>query len=342
MSTAYDEMRHGGALSEGYRDVARWLDETPVEDLRLRLAEAENLFKRIGITFAVYGEGGDPERLIPFDLIPRVFSAREWARVNNGVIQRARALNAFLLDVYTKGEVFEAGIVPRDVVDANEAFCKPMVGFTPPQGVYTHIVGTDLVRTGPDDFYVLEDNCRTPSGVSYMLENRQIMTRLFPDLFEEAPVRPVSDYPGLLRQTLAEVAPDRCPGKPTIVLLTPGHFNSAYYEHSFITDEMGVPLVMGSDLFVEDGLCYMRTTLGPERVDVIYRRIDDDFLDPQAFNPASMLGVPGLMEAYKTGGVTIVNAPGGGIADDKAIYTYVPDLIRFYLGEEAILPNVPT
>ncbi|MGR3491797.1 MAG: circularly permuted type 2 ATP-grasp protein [Shimia sp.] len=342
MGDAFNEMRHAGVLADSYRDVAAWLDAMSLDDLQLKSAEAENLFRRIGITFAVYGEGGDPDRLIPFDPIPRVFSAREWQTIDTGVIQRAKALNAFLLDVYNAGECFKAGIVPREVVEANKALTPLMQGFTPPQEIYTHIIGTDLVRTGPDEYYVLEDNCRTPSGVSYMLENRQIMSRLFPEVFQAAPVRPVSDYPALLRQTLEEVAPARCSGKPTVAILTPGHFNSAYYEHSFIADEMGAMLVMGSDLFVEDGLVYARTTLGPERVDVIYRRIDDDFLDPQAFRPESMLGVPGIIDAYKSGGVTIVNAPGAGIADDKAIYTYVPDLIEFYLGEKPILPNVPT
>ena len=338
----FDEMGQGGDTRPCYRIVRDWLDATPVTSLHLKRSEAEALFRRIGITFAVYGEGGDPERLIPFDLIPRVFSAQEWERVERGVLQRAAALNAFLADIYGAREVFRAGIVPEDLILKNSVYQPQMEGFTPPGGIYTHIVGTDLVRTGPDEFFVLEDNCRTPSGVSYMLENRQIMMRLFPELFSTGQVRPVSDYPDLLRQTLSEVAPPACSGAPKIAVLTPGHYNSAYYEHSFIADEMGVPLVVGSDLVVEDGKVYMRTTLGLERLDVIYRRIDDDFLDPLAFRPESLLGVPGIMDAYKRGGVTLVNAPGTGIADDKAVYHFIPELIRFYLGEVPVLPNVPT
>lgn len=338
----FDEMGHGGKVRPCYQTVAEWLGKTSVSQLHLKRSEAEALFRRIGITFAVYGEGGDPERLIPFDLIPRVFSALEWQTIEKGVLQRTLALNAFIGDMYGAQEAISAGVVPEEIVLKNTAYLPQMEGFTPPGGVYAHIVGTDLVRTEEDGFFVLEDNCRTPSGVSYMLENRQIMQRLCPELFGKGKVRPVSDYPDLLRQTLAEVAPVKCDGPPTIAVLTPGHFNSAYYEHSFISDEMGVPLLVGSDLFVDEGLVYMRTTMGPQRVDVIYRRIDDDFLDPQTFRPDSALGVPGLFEAYKSGGVTLVNAPGTGIADDKAIYHFVPDLIRFYLGEEAILPNVPT
>lgn len=342
MNEPFDEMTANGAVRPAYRVVADWLKELDPDARALKAAEAEALFRRIGITFSVYGEGGDPERLIPFDLIPRVFSALEWQRIEAGVIQRAKALNLFIHDIYHEQAVLKDGILPRDMVLGNEAFVDLMKGFTPPGGVYTHIVGTDLVRTGEDDVFVLEDNCRTPSGVSYMLENRQIMLRLFPELFDGVPVRPVGDYPDLLRQTLSEVAPASCDGTPVVGVLTPGHFNSAYYEHSFIADGMGAPLVVGSDLVVEDGLVYMRTTLGLKRIHVLYRRIDDAFLDPKAFNPDSLLGVPGLMEAYLSGGVTIVNAPGAGIADDKAIYCYVPELIQYYLGEEAILPNVPT
>ncbi|MEM9837677.1 MAG: circularly permuted type 2 ATP-grasp protein [Pseudomonadota bacterium] len=342
-SVFFDEMRLGDDIRPEYAAVADWLSRLSVDDLKTKHAEAEALFRKIGITFAVYGEGGDPERLIPFDLVPRVFSGPEWDRIDAGVKQRAQALNLFLADIYNEGEVFAAGVVPREAVLKNEAYQPLMAGFKPPGGVYTHVVGIDLVRTGPEEFFVLEDNCRTPSGVSYVLENRAIMTRLFPDLFRQGTIRPVDDYSDLLRRTLNEVAPPEYLGrKPNVVVLTPGHYNSAYYEHSFLAYEMAVPLVQGSDLFVEDGIVYMRTTLGPERVDVIYRRIDDDFLDPRAFRPDSQLGVPGLMEAYMAGTVTIANAPGGGVADDKAIYTYMPDIIRFYLGEDAILPNVPT
>jgi uncharacterized circularly permuted ATP-grasp superfamily protein len=279
---------------------------------------------------------------MPFDMFPRVFTQSEWTRLDRGIKQRARALNAFLVDVYGRGEIIRAGRVPGPLVYQNEAYEKAVVGFVPPRGVYSHIVGIDLVRTGPGDFFVLEDNCRTPSGVSYMLENREIMMRVFPDLFRENRIEPVDSYPDLLRRTMASVAPAKCDGDPTIVILTPGHFNSAYYEHSFLADLMGVELVEGADLFVENGFVWMRTTEGPRKVDVIYRRIDDAFLDPLCFRPDSMLGIPGLMDVYRSGGVTIASAPGAGVADDKAIYTYVPEMIRFYLGEEPILQNVPT
>jgi uncharacterized circularly permuted ATP-grasp superfamily protein len=275
-------------------------------------------------------------------MFPRVFSALEWHRLERGIKQRARALNAFLADVYGRGEIIKAGRIPGELVWRNEAYEKAVVGITPPKGVFSHIVGIDLVRTGPEDFVVLEDNCRTPSGVSYMLENREIMMRMFPELFRENRIEPVENYPGLLRRTLASVAPLKCDRDPCVVILTPGHFNSAYYEHSFLADLMGVELVEGQDLFVEGEFVWMRTTEGPKRVDVIYRRIDDAYLDPLCFRPDSMLGVPGLMDVYRSGGVSICSAPGAGVADDKAVYTYVPDMVRFYLGEEPILQNVPT
>ena len=338
----FDEMTQDGQVRDGYQVVADWLKKADLDDLAVKRAEAEAIFRRMGITFAVYGDGGDPERLIPFDLIPRVFTAAEWDIIERGVKQRAKALNLYIADVYGPGECIKAGVVPEELVRQNDAYLKMMTGFTPPLSVYAHIVGVDLVRTGPEEFFVLEDNCRTPSGVSYVLENREVMTRLFPELFSARNIRPVDGYPNLLRRTLFESAPPACSGTPNIVVLTPGHFNSAYYEHCFIADEMGAPLVRGEDLFVEDGLVYMRTTVGPERVDVIYRRIDDDFLDPRAFRPDSTLGVPGLMEAYLRGGVTLVNAPGSGVADDKAIYIYMPEIIRFFLGEEPVIPNVPT
>ncbi len=339
---SFDEMRHDGAVRDPYRQVADWLSGIDLETLRQRQVEAEAIFRRIGITFAVYGEGGDPERLIPFDLIPRVFSAREWEKIDRGVKQRARALNLFVHDVYHEQEIFKAGIVPRRMITGNDAYLGCMQGFSPPLDVYAHIVGVDLVRTGPEDFFVLEDNTRTPSGVSYVLENRATMTRLFPELFSTGQVRPVDGYSDLLRRTLAECAPPACEGPPCIVVMTPGHFNSAYYEHSFIADEMGVDLVTGSDLFVENQRVYMRTTTGPQRVDVIYRRIDDSFLDPGVFRADSTLGVTGLMDAYLAGGVTLVSAPGAGISDDKAIYCYMPEIIRFYLAEEPVIPNVLT
>jgi uncharacterized circularly permuted ATP-grasp superfamily protein len=338
----FNEMYHGGAVRPPYARLEDWTRAMPSEFRQMKQAEAEALFRRIGITFAVYGEGGDPDRLIPFDMFPRVFTGSEWGRLERGIKQRARALNAFLVDIYGRGEIVRAGRIPARLVYQNAAYEKAVAGFLPPKGVYSHVVGVDLVRTGPDEFFVLEDNCRTPSGVSYMLENREIMMRMFPDLFRANRIEPVDQYPMLLRRTLASVAPQKCSGEPTVVILTPGHFNSAYYEHSFLADLMGVELVEGQDLFVEGEFVWMRTTEGPRKVDVIYRRIDDAYIDPLCFRPDSMLGIAGLMDVYRSGGVTICSAPGAGVADDKAVYTYVPDMIRFYLGEEPILKNVPT
>ncbi len=342
MTPPFNEMFQGTSVRPPYMRLEDWVRAMPQELRSLKQAEAEALFRRIGITFAVYGEGGDPDRLIPFDMFPRVFSAGEWARLEKGIKQRARALNAFLVDVYGRGEIVRAGRIPAKLVYQNEAYEKAVVGIVPPKGVYSHIVGIDLVRTGPDEFFVLEDNCRTPSGVSYMLENREIMMRMFPDLFRENRIEPVDTYPEKLRRTLASVAPAKCKGEPVVVILTPGHFNSAYYEHSFLADLMGVELVEGQDLFVDGEYVYMRTTEGPRRVDVIYRRIDDAYIDPLCFRPDSMLGIPGLMDVYRSGGVSICSAPGAGVADDKAVYCYVPEMVRFYLGEEPILNNVPT
>lgn len=335
-------MENADGVRSPYRSVADWIEETGTELLTRRREEAEAIFRKIGITFAVYGEGGDPERLIPFDLIPRVFSASEWSLLENGIRQRARALNAFLYDIYHRGEIIKAGIVPAPLVYQNAAYLPQMVGFSPPGRVYSQIVGIDIVRTGPDKFQVLEDNCRTPSGVSYMLENREIMTRMFPDIFTGGPVRSVDHYPDELLRTLMEVAPAACTGEPTVVLLTPGSLNSAYYEHSFLADLMGIELVEPKDLFVDDARVWMRTTHGPKQVDVIYRRIDDDYLDPLTFRPDSLLGIPGMFDAYRAGYVNICSAPGAGVADDKAIYIYVPEMIRFYLREEPILENIQT
>jgi uncharacterized circularly permuted ATP-grasp superfamily protein len=341
--SAFDEMWAAKDVARpAYQELAKWLARTPIEILRAKREEAERLFRRIGITFAVYTEGGDPERLIPFDIIPRTIDAAEWATLERGLKQRVRALNAFLADLYGKREIVAAGIVPEALVMQNPMFLAAMQGFLPAGGVYTHVAGIDIVRTGIDEFYVLEDNCRTPSGVSYMLENRSVMMRLFPELFGENAVAPIARYPEDLLHTLRSVAPAHCPGDPTVVLLTPGQYNSAYYEHSFLADEMGVELVEGVDLVVDDAIVYKRTTQGLRRVDVIYRRIDDDFLDPLVFRADSALGVPGLMAAYRAGNVTLANAPGAGVADDKAVYVHVPDMIRFYLGEEPILKNVPT
>ena len=335
-------MYDGKRVRPAYAKLLDWVESTSPEALSQKQRQAEALFRRIGITFAVYGEGGDTERLIPFDMMPRVFTEYEWRRLERGVKQRARALNAFLYDVYHRAEITRAGIIPADLVFRNEAYEPAVVGIDPPAGVYSHIVGIDLVRTGPDEFFVLEDNCRTPSGVSYMLENREIMMRMFPDLFRATRIAPVDDYPDRLRRTLASVAPASCEGQPVSVLLSPGAFNSAYYEHSFLADQMGIELVEGQDLFVQGDFVYMRTTEGPKRVHVIYRRLDDSFLDPLCFRPESMLGVPGLTNVYRSGGVAIASAPGAGVADDKAVYIYVPEMIRFYLGEEPILKNVQT
>ncbi|MGE0828825.1 MAG: circularly permuted type 2 ATP-grasp protein [Hyphomonadaceae bacterium] len=339
----FDEMRGSdGATRPSYREVDAWLNETAHDLLAAKQIEAERLFRRVGITFAVYTEGGDPERLIPFDIIPRVIDADEWAHLSKGLTQRVAALNAFLKDVYSSREIIRAGIIPEALVLKNPGFEAHMQDLPVAGGIYTHVAGIDIVRTGPNEFYVLEDNCRTPSGVSYMLENRAVMMRLFPELFSRAGVAPISRYPEMLLQTLKSVAPPNCAGEPTVALLTPGQYNSAYYEHSFLADEMGVELVEGADLVVQDGKVFMRTTGGPKQVHVIYRRIDDDYLDPLAFRPDSALGVPGIMAAYRMGNVTLTNAVGAGVADDKAVYAYVPEMIRFYLGEAPILNNVPT
>ena len=345
---AFDEMRgdiHAGAspaVRDLYARVASWLASTPNEFLARRRTEAEFIFRRTGITFAVYSEGGDPDRLIPFDIIPRLIDADEWDFLRRGLAQRARALNAFLADAYGPRDFIRAGLIPEVLVTRNPAFVPYMNGFVVPGGTYTHVAGIDVVRTGTSAFYVLEDNCRTPSGVAYMLEDREVMMRLFPDLFRIHRVRPISHYPEELLRTLQSVAPPNAIGDPVVVLLTPGQYNSAYYEHSFLADEMGVELVEGPDLVVRDGIVHMRTTRGLQRVDVIYRRLDDAYLDPLAFRPDSVLGVPGLMAAYRAGNVTIANAPGTGIADDKAVYCYVPEMIRFFLGETPLLQNVPT
>jgi uncharacterized circularly permuted ATP-grasp superfamily protein len=338
---AFDEMGAPGECAH-YSLVREWLETTPPELFERKRREAEILFRRIGITFSVHAEGGDPERLIPFDIIPRVLSATEWQHLSRGLIQRVRALNAFIADVYHEREILRSGTLPSELILLNLSFHAEMQDFDPPSGAYTHVAGIDIVRVGPGDFFVLEDNCRTPSGVSYMLENREAMMRLFPDLYARHRIAPVSNYPEELRETLRSVAPVHCARDPVIAVLTPGPFNSAYYEHSFLADEMGVELVEGVDLVVDDGIVYMRTTEGLQRVDVIYRRIDDDFVDPLTFRPDSTLGCPGLFNAYRAGNVTLANAVGAGIADDKAVYPYVPEMIRFYLGEEPILRNVPT
>ncbi|MFN3854600.1 MAG: circularly permuted type 2 ATP-grasp protein [Phreatobacter sp.] len=341
--TAFDEMTLAdGSIRPAYRTLSDWLASIPASLLTTRSREAEALFRRIGITFAVYGDAASTERLIPFDVIPRVLTADEWSRLSVGLTQRVRAINAFLKDVYSRREILRAGIVPEDLVYRNPAFRPEMNQQPVPHDIYVMIAGIDIVRVDDQTFYVLEDNARTPSGVSYMLENREVMIRLFPDLFARHRVAPVENYPDDLLATMKSVAPRSASSDPTCVLLTPGLYNSAYYEHTFLADKLGVELVEGRDLFVKGDVVYMRTTEGPQRVDVIYRRLDDDFLDPLAFRPDSALGVPGLMSAYHAGNVTLANAVGTGVADDKAVYSYMPEIVKFYLGEEPVLKNVPT
>ncbi len=338
----FDEMRtEAGEIRPHYRALGEWLVDTPAERVAEKRREADLLFHRVGITFAVYGDDAGAERLIPFDTIPRVIPLEEWEALKRGLRQRVAALNRFLHDVYHGGEILKAGVIPAEQVLTNEAYQVAMLGLDLPNELYAHIAGVDLIRHDDGQYYVLEDNLRTPSGVSYMMENRKMMMRLFPELFDRQHVHPVEHYPGLLLETLRAAAPARA-RDPVVVVLTPGQYNSAYFEHAFLAQQMGVELVEGSDLFVKDGFLYMRTTAGSQRVDVIYRRVDDAFLDPLAFRPDSLLGVPGLLSVYRAGNVGLANAIGTGVADDKSTYPYVPDMIRFYLGEEPILKNVPT
>jgi uncharacterized circularly permuted ATP-grasp superfamily protein len=342
-----------GEVRDHYLAYARWLQAQDPQTMAARREEAEMIFRRVGITFAVYGDKdedantdeGGTERLIPFDLIPRVIAASEWKSMEAGLVQRVTALNRFIHDVYHDQEILKAGVVPREQIERNAQFRPEMVGVDVPNQIYSHISGIDIVRApdsaGNGEYYVLEDNLRVPSGVSYMLEDRKMMMRLFPELFSQHRVAPVAHYPDLLLETLRASSPATT-AEPTVVVLTPGMYNSAYFEHAFLAQQMGVELVEGQDLFVKDKFVYMRTTRGPKRVDVIYRRVDDDFLDPKVFRPSSTLGCAGLMDAYKAGHVAICNAVGTGVADDKSIYPYVPDMIKFYLGEEPILKNVPT
>ncbi|WP_109467645.1 circularly permuted type 2 ATP-grasp protein [Albibacillus kandeliae] len=341
--TFFDEMKGvEGSTRPAYAAYHDWFRQQDPDRLTKKSLDAEAFFRRTGITFNVYGQAEAQERLIPFDLVPRILAQREWSKLAKGIEQRVAAINAFLHDIYNRQEILRAGRVPKDLIANNEAFLPQMVGFSPPGQVYTHIVGTDIVRTGEGDFFVLEDNARTPSGVSYMLENRETMLQMFPELFSKIKVQPVSDYPKNLRRSLAACAPAGAGPKPTIAVLTPGIYNSAYFEHSFLADQMGAELVEGHDLRVVDGHIAMRTTQGYKQIDVLYRRVDDEFLDPLTFNPDSMLGVPGIMDIYRAGNITIANAPGSGIADDKAIYSYMPDIVEFYTGEKAILKNVET
>lgn len=342
-SANFDEMFDaGGATRPAYADFCEWYGEQDPSWLKRQNVEAERFFRRTGITFNVYGEAAGEERLIPFDMIPRIITASEWRQLSKGIEQRVRALNAFLHDLYHRREIIRAGKFPSRLIERNSAFLPEMVGFTPPGGIYTHIVGIDLIRTGPGEFMVLEDNARTPSGVSYMLENRETMMAMFPELFTRVQVRPVSDYPRRLARSLAACTPRRASDRPVVAVLTPGIYNSAYFEHAFLADQMGAELVEGSDLRVIDGRIAMRTTCGYEPIDVLYRRVDDEFLDPLTFNPNSVLGVPGIMDVYRAGGITIANAPGTGLSDDKAIYSFMPEIVEFYTGEKPILKNVPT
>ncbi len=354
MKSAFDEMHAAGAeVREHYRTYERWLQRQPREAMQARREEAEMIFRRVGITFAVYGakdeeaslDNGGTERLIPFDLIPRVIPEPEWTAMDAGLAQRVTALNRFLHHINHGQEILAAGIVPAEQVLKNAQFRPEMMNVAVPGNVYSHIAGIDIVRAGnPDgsgDYYVLEDNLRVPSGVSYMLENRKMTMRLFPELFNMHRIAPVAHYPDLLLETLRAVAPAGV-SEPTVVVLTPGMYNSAYFEHAFLAQQMGVELVEGQDLMVREGFVYMRTTQGPKRVDVVYRRVDDDFLDPRAFRPDSTLGCAGLLDVYRAGNIALCNAIGTGIADDKSIYPYVPRMIEFYLGEKPILNNVPT
>ncbi|WP_415870129.1 circularly permuted type 2 ATP-grasp protein [Aeromonas caviae] len=336
----YDEMLlTDNQFRDHYHAYLSWLHQTDEKSIERKREEADLLFRRVGITFNVYGDGDGAERLIPFDSIPRIIPAREWQHLDKGIRQRVTALNAFLHDIYHDQRILKAGVIPAAQILTNAQYQPCMQGVDLHRDTYVHITGVDIIRNHDGEYYVLEDNLRTPSGVSYMLENRKMMMRLFPELFHNQPIAPVERYPALLLQTLRESSPV---DNPCVVVMTPGRFNSAYFEHCFLAQQMGVELVESADLVVKDGQVLMRTTTGLKRVDVIYRRIDDDFLDPLAFNPDSLIGVPGLLSVYRAGGVVLANAIGTGVADDKSIYPYVPEMIRFYLGEDPILNNVPT
>ena len=350
MKPSFDEMQaNADTVRNHYSVFQRWLQQQAPAQMAARREEAEMIFRRVGITFAVYGakdeDGSGTERLIPFDLIPRIIPNGEWLRMKQGLAQRVKALNHFLHDVYHDQEILKAGVVPAEQVLNNAQFRPEMMGVTLPGQIYSHIAGVDIVRAAQPDgsgtYCVLEDNLRVPSGVSYMLENRKMMMRLFPELFAQHRVAPVDHYPDLLLETLRDMAPPSA-DEPTVVVLTPGMYNSAYFEHAFLAQQMGVELVEGQDLIVKDDFVYMRTTQGPRRVDVIYRRVDDDFLDPTAFRADSTLGCAGLLDVYRKGNISLCNAIGTGVADDKSIYPYVPKMVEFYLGEKPILENVPT
>jgi uncharacterized circularly permuted ATP-grasp superfamily protein len=338
----YDELIDAdGRPRPGAQLLVDKIESLPNGDLTLRQKAAEALLLKMGITFNVYGREEGTEKIWPFDIIPRIVSAQDWQQIESGLKQRIFALNEFIQDIYNTKKILKDKVIPEDLIFTSRTYRKACEGFTPPRGIWCHVTGTDLVRDRDGCVYVLEDNLRCPSGVSYVLENRQVLKRTFPQVFEASRVRPVDDYPSKLLEMFEYLAPDHVT-TPTIGVLTPGIYNSAYFEHSFLSQQMGVELVEGQDLVVEDGYVHMLTTKGLKRVDVLYRRIDDDFIDPEVFRPDSLLGVKGLISAYKAGRIALANAPGTGIADDKVIYAYVPAIIKYYTGEEAILPNVPT
>ena len=339
----FNEMYAEGAgnVRAHYGEFENWLAEQPAETVARKRVEADLIFRRVGITFAVYGNNAGTERLIPFDIIPRIIPAHEWSQLQKGLTQRVQALNMFIHDIYHAQHIVKAGVISAEQIFRNAQYRPEMQDVAVASDIYAHIAGVDIVRAGAGEFYVLEDNLRVPSGVSYMLEDRKMMMRLFPDLFARHQIAPVAHYPDLLLDMLRSVAPQGV-DDPTVVVMTPGMYNSAYFEHAFLAQQMGVELVEGQDLFVSDNSVFMRTTRGPKRVDVIYRRIDDDYLDPLAFRSDSAIGVPGLLSVYRAGRVTLSNAIGTGVADDKSIYPFVPDMIRFYLSEEPLLNNVPT
>ncbi|MBE9170006.1 circularly permuted type 2 ATP-grasp protein [Pleurocapsales cyanobacterium LEGE 06147] len=321
--------------------LVKWMKQVGEEALQQHRKTAQIALYKLGVTFNVYNDDRGVEKIFPFDIIPRIISAREWEWIEKGLKQRITALNLFLQDIYGEQKIIKDGIIPATVINSASSFLKPCVGLKPPKGVWCHVTGTDLVRDRDGSWYVLEDNLRVPSGISYVLENRRVMKSTFPDIFRTMAIRPIDDYPSQLLETLLGLVPSYL-ADPTVVVLSPGIYNSAYFEHSFLAQQMGVELVEGRDLVVVDGYLQMRTTKGLHRVDVIYRRLDDEFLDPMVFNSDSFLGVPGLMEVYRQGRLAIANAPGTGVADDKVVYAYVPEMIRYYLGEEQIIANVPT
>ena len=338
----YDEVfQEDGSPRPEFDHLVERINSLPQGDFVRRQQAAERNLMHMGITFNVYGDERGEERIFPFDLLPRMVTANEWDWIERGLQQRIRALNLFLDDLYHDQKIVKDGVIPKEIVESAEGFRKACIGLNPPLGVWCHVTGTDLVRNGDGQIHVLEDNLRVPSGVSYVLQNRTVLKQTFPNVFQGLGVRGVSGYPGRLRSVLEEVAPPG-PRRPRLAVLTPGTYNSAYFEHSFLAQQMGIELVEGRDLVVEDDTVFMRTTAGLQRVHVIYRRVDDDFLDPRAFRPDSLLGIPGILEAYRRNRVTLVNAPGTGVADDKVVYAYVPQVIKYYLGEEAVIPNVPT